>query len=258
MTSTSHRRIARLRPPAGDHPHYLDEEIRTSSVNPACPTRSMRSSASSSRKIRAIAFPPGRAAAGCRAAGASAAADPISGRRGRGELYAAPLIDARTKPSSSARDADARDARNGVISRRGGHGKSASSARRRAPARWRARVLRTLSVNRKTIYAPFFGIFQQMAGVNPEADVAKRSAILRPVGGSVGPDTPSPQTDRSSASSIARAVAAGHLRIPRRQRDRGLAADPIIEDLQADPSTAELFAFLVGGTEQAPRHRNSH
>ncbi|MGZ5473805.1 MAG: sigma 54-interacting transcriptional regulator, partial [Thermoanaerobaculia bacterium] len=110
-------------------------------------------------------------------------------------------------------------------------------------------------VNRKTIYAPFFDIFRQMVqAVNPEADVSEEiRRILRPVVASAGPDTAPPQTGQKyrlfnrlvqSLQDIYGFLTVG-------SETAGSPLILVIEDLQwADPSTAELFTFLVGEAKQ--------
>jgi Nif-specific regulatory protein len=102
-------------------------------------------------------------------------------------------------------------------------------------------------VNRKTIYAPFFDIFQQVLGaVNPGADAALEiRQLLTPVMVDEGDGQESLGWKYRLYNRLAQSI----------QDFNGVlnaesAASPLIlvvEDLQwADPSTAELFTFLVG------------
>ena len=81
-------------------------------------------------------------------------------------------------------------------------------------------------VNRKTIYAPFFDIFQQLVtAVNPEADVGRGDPPHAAAGrGPAGPETqPAAARPEVPALQPHRAVDAGHLRIPQRRRTRPAA-----------------------------------
>src|SRR5260221_1876552 len=106
----------------------------------------------------------------------------------RGELFAAPLIGRKNEVGQLTALID--EARNGngngvIVAGPGGMGKS----RIDRDAKWRAQLhgARFFSgrcpMNRKTVYAPFFEIFQQMVtAVNPEADVSEEiRLLLRPV-----------------------------------------------------------------------------
>jgi Nif-specific regulatory protein len=108
------------------------------------------------------------------------------------------------------------------------------------------------AVNGKTIYAPFFDIFRQMVlAVNPTADVAKEiRRITRPVVGTAASET-SPARRGQKYRLYNRIIHSmqdmyGFLSV----QSGSTAATPLIlvvEDLQwADPSTAELFSFLIG------------
>src|SRR6185369_13145532 len=110
-------------------------------------------------------------------------------------------------------------------------------------------------VNRKTIYAPFFEIFHQLVtAVNPHADVAEEiRRILRPVTAREQEVAPlGKQGDKyrlynrivQSMQDIYGFLNAGG-------DTTGTPLIIIIEDLQwADPSTAELFSFLIGESKQ--------
>jgi Nif-specific regulatory protein len=110
-------------------------------------------------------------------------------------------------------------------------------------------------VNRKTIYAPFFEVFQQMVqAVNPDADVPEEiRRILRPVVASAGPDTAPPQHGQKYRlfNRIVQSMQDIYGFLSVGPETGGSPLILVVEDLQwADPSTAELFAFLVGESRQ--------
>ncbi len=110
-------------------------------------------------------------------------------------------------------------------------------------------------VNRKTIYAPFFEIFEQMVrAVNPDADVGEEiRRILRPVVASAGPETSPPQHGQKFRlyNRIVQSMQDMYGFLSVNSEAGGSPLILIIEDLQwADPSTAELFSFLVGEAKQ--------
>src|SRR5262249_49765364 len=105
-------------------------------------------------------------------------------------------------------------------------------------------------INRKSIYAPFFEIFEQMVtAVNPDADVAAEiRRLLRPL------VTPAKGEERARSPGQKYRL---YNRIVQSMQDMygflsaaNTSGSPlilVIEDLQwADPSTAELFTFLIG------------
>jgi Nif-specific regulatory protein len=180
---------------------------------------------------------------------------------GRGELYAAPLIGRKNEVSQlMALIADARDsAGNGVIVA-GAEGMGKSRIVRDANLRAQLEGARVFCgkcpINGKTIYGPFFEIFQQMVtAVNPDADVtAEIRRLLRPVF--------SPATGEDAAPSSGQKYRL-YNRIVQSLQDMfgflsasegdasGSPLILVVEDLQwADPSTAELFSFLVGEAKQ--------
>ena len=182
---------------------------------------------------------------------------------GRGELFAAPLIGRRTEVAQLASMiAEAREGRgNGVIVA-GAEGMGKSRIVRDATLRAQLEGARVFCgrcpINRKTIYAPFFEIFQQMVmAVNPDADVPEEiRRLLRPVVVAAQGEEATPASGQKyrlynrivqsmqdmygflSASTVEGESSASPLMI-------------VIEDVQwADPSTAELFSFLIGEAKQ--------
>jgi Nif-specific regulatory protein len=110
-------------------------------------------------------------------------------------------------------------------------------------------------VNRKTIYAPFFEIFQQMVyAVNPDADVSEEiRRILRPVVAAAGPETSAPQHGQKFRlfNRIVQSMQDLYGFLSVGGETGGSPLIMVIEDLQwADPSTAELFSFLIGEAQQ--------
>ena len=120
-------------------------------------------------------------------------------------MYAAPLIGRKNEVNQlMSLVAEAREGRgNGVIVA-GAEGMGKSRIVRDVTLRAQvdgARVFQgRCPTNRKTIYAPFFEIFEQMVlAVNPNADVGEEiRLILRPVVASAGPDTSSRGSGDSS------------------------------------------------------------
>jgi Nif-specific regulatory protein len=240
---------------------HLDEDFRKpSSINPRVPEvleqiilRLLEKDprhrfASAAALLQAVADAAGRDVPG---------ADLISGR---GELFAAPLIGRRGEVDQlSAMIAEAREGRGGGVILAGAEGMGKSRIIRDATLRAQLDGARVFCgrcpVNRKTIYAPFFEIFQQMVlAVNPDVDVAEEiRRILKPVVGGSGPD-PARQHHGQKYRLFNRIVQSmqdiyGFLSVG--SENAGSPLIFVIEDLQwADPSTADLFSFLVGEAKQ--------
>src|SRR5260370_24707921 len=109
-------------------------------------------------------------------------------------------------------------------------------------------------INRKTIYAPFFDIFKQMVtALNPTADPTEEiRRMLRPVVAPDTGDTPAMGTGGQKYRLYNRIVQSmqdmyGYLSA----EGSGSPLILVIADLQwAEPSTADLFVFLVGEAKQ--------
>jgi Nif-specific regulatory protein len=238
---------------------HLDDEIRPpSSINPRVPDELERiimkllekdprhRYASAAALLQAVA-----AAAGTNTGAAELLV-------GRGELYAAPLIGRKQEVQQLMHlIAEAREGRgNGVIVA-GAEGMGKSRIVRDATLRAQLDGARVFCgrcpVNRKTIYAPFFDIFGQMiTAVNPNADTAEEiRRMLRPAVGGTNASTPAHGQKYRLFNRIVQSMQDmyGFLSASGRIDDSPLIL--IVEDLQwADPSTAELFAFLVGEARQ--------
>src|SRR5438067_429280 len=178
---------------------------------------------------------------------------------GKGELYAAPLIGRKHEVSQlTSLIAEAREGRGSGAILAGAEGMGKSRIVRDATLRAQLDGARVFCgrcpINRKTIYAPFFEIFQQMvAAVNPTADVTEElRRLLRPL------VVPAPGEESAPAHSQKYRL---YNRIVQSMQDMYgfLSADEgsgspliiVIEDLQwADPSTSELFSFLVSEAKQ--------
>ncbi|HVG23308.1 MAG TPA: sigma 54-interacting transcriptional regulator [Thermoanaerobaculia bacterium] len=178
----------------------------------------------------------------------------------RGELFAAPLIGRRAEVEQlNALIADARDGRGGGVILAGAEGMGKSRIIRDATLRAQLDGARVFCgrcpVNRKTIYAPFFEIFQQMVlAVNPDVDVAEEiRRILKPVVVSSGPDSARPHHGQKYRlfNRIVQSMQDIYGFLSVGAEAAGSPLILIIEDLQwADPSTADLFSFLVGEAKQ--------
>ena len=175
---------------------------------------------------------------------------------GRGELFAAPLIGRRAEVDQlTTLIGEARDGRGTGVVIAGAEGVGKSRIVRDVTLRAQLDGARVFSgrcpVNRKTIYAPFFEIFQQMLlAVNPEADVGEEiRRLLRPVVGSSGPETSSPQQGQKYRmyNRVVQSMQDLYGFLSVGAETAGSPLILVIEDLQwADPSTIELFTFLIG------------
>jgi Nif-specific regulatory protein len=234
---------------------HLDEEVRPpSSINPRIPAALeqiiMKLLEKDSRNRYASAAALLHAAS--EAAGRDSHGELVIGR---GQLYAAPLIgrDVEVQQLMSLID-EARKGNGGGVIVAGAEGVGKSRVTRDVTLRAQLDGAVVFSgrcpVNRKTIYAPFFDIFRQLVtAVNPDADSAEEMRrILRPVTGNSGVEATAPAQGQKyklynaivqSMQDIYGYLSAGDT--------TGTPLILCIEDLQwADPSTAELFSFLVG------------
>src|SRR3954453_22877759 len=180
---------------------------------------------------------------------------------GRGELFAAPLIGRKAEVAQLGTMIDeAREGRgNGVIVA-GAEGMGKSRIVRDATLRAQLEGARVFCgrcpINRKTIYAPFVEIFQQMVlAVNPDADVSGEiRRLLRPVVLAAQGEEATPETGQKYRlfNRIVQAMQDMYGFLTASGSES--SASPlilVIDDLQwADPSTAELFSFLIGEAKQ--------
>lgn len=180
---------------------------------------------------------------------------------GRGELFAAPLIGRRAEVDlvTVAIEA-AREGKGGGIVLAGPEGMGKSRIVRDATLRAQLDGARVFwgrcPVNRKTVYAPFFEIFQQMVtAVNPDADVSEEiRRMLRPVvapsGGGDENASPTGQKFRLY-NRIVQSMQDMYGFLSASGEGSGTPLILVIEDLQfADVSTAELFSFLIAEAKQ--------
>jgi Nif-specific regulatory protein len=241
---------------------HLDEEVRTpSSINPHVPHALEQIIMKLLEKDPRDRYPSAAALLLAVADAAGKTAPTGSLLLGRGELFAAPLIGRKNEVAQlNALIDDAREGRgNGVIVA-GNEGMGKSRIVRDATLRAQLDGARVFCgrcpVNRKTIYAPFFEIFHQLvSAVNPKTDAAEEiRRILRPVmNAEPGPPSSSPKYGQKyrlynrivqSMQDIYGFLTAG-------SDNSGSPLIIIIEDLQwADPSTADLFSFLIGEAKQ--------
>jgi Nif-specific regulatory protein len=178
---------------------------------------------------------------------------------GKGELYAAPLIGRKHEVSQlMSLIVEAREGRGSGAILAGAEGMGKSRIVRDATLRAQLDGARVFCgrcpINRKSIYAPFFEIFEQMVtAVNPTADVAAEiRRLLRPVVSAANGEEAAPSTGQKyrlynrivqSMQDMYGFLSAAHT--------SGSPLILVIEDLQwADPSTAELLTFLIGEARQ--------
>ena len=178
---------------------------------------------------------------------------------GKGELYAAPLIGRKHEVGQlTSLIGEAREGHGSGVVLAGAEGMGKSRIVRDATLRAQLDGARVFCgrcpINRKSIYAPFFDIFEQMVtAVNPAADVAAEiRRLLRPVVASASGEESAPATGQKYRL---------YNRIVQSMQDMygflsatdtsGSPLILVIEDLQwADPSTEELFTFLIGEARQ--------
>ena len=249
------------RPPIEVIRMHLDEEIRPpSSINPRVPPAFEQIIMKLLEKDPRDRYPTAAALVQAVADAAGTTAPASEHLVGRGELFAAPLIGRKHEVSQlMGLIGEARDGRGSGVILAGPEGMGKSRIVRDVTLRAQLDGARVFCgrchVNRKTIYSPFFEIFQQMVtAVNPEADVAEEiRRLLRPVVGASGPETSPPPHGQKfrlynrivqSMQDIYGFLSAG-------SETGGTPLILVIEDLQwADPSTAELFSFLVSEAKQ--------
>ncbi|HYI09596.1 MAG TPA: sigma 54-interacting transcriptional regulator [Thermoanaerobaculia bacterium] len=240
---------------------HLDEEIRRpSSINPRVPEALEQIIMKMLEKDPRHRFPSAAALLQAVAEAAGKKAPAAELLVGRGELFAAPLIGRKNEVDQLMHlIVEARDGRGDGVILAGGEGMGKSRIVRDVTLRAQLDGGRVFTgrcpVNRKTIYAPFFDIFQQMvSAVNPEADVSEEiRRILRPVVGSAGPDTSPPRHGQKFRlyNRIVQSMQDLYGFLSVGSETGGSPLILVIEDLQwADPSTAELFSFLVGEAKQ--------
>jgi Nif-specific regulatory protein len=240
---------------------HLDEEVRPpSSINPRVPDALERIIVKLLEKDPRHRYPSAAALlqAVAQAAGKSAPAGELL--LGRGELYAAPLIGRKNEVSQlMALINDARDGAGSGVVVAGPEGMGKSRIVRDATLRAQLEGARVFCgkcpINGKTIYAPFFDIFQQMVmAVSPDADVtAELRRLLRPVVTSASGEEPAPATGQKYRlyNRIVQSMQDMYGFLSASDTESASPLILVIEDLQwADPSTSELFAFLVGEAKQ--------
>jgi Nif-specific regulatory protein len=243
---------------------HLDEEVRPpSSINPRVPPELERIIMKLLEKDPRHRYPSAAAFLQDVAGAAGKKADAGELLVGRGELFAAPLIGRRTEVAQlAAMIAEAREGRgNGVIVA-GAEGMGKSRIVRDATLRAQLEGARVFCgrcpINRKTIYAPFFEIFQQMVmAVNPDADVpAEIRRLLRPVVAAAQGEEATPGSGQKYRlfNRIVQSLQDMYGFLSASTAEGESSASPliiVIDDVQwADPSTAELFSFLIGEAKQ--------
>ena len=236
---------------------HLDEEIRTpSSINPRVPHDLEQIIMKLLEKDPRHRYPSAASLLQAVAAAAGKTAPAGELLVGRGELFAAPLIGRKTEVQNlTTLISEAREGRGSGVILAGPEGMGKSRIVRDATLRAQLDGARVFCgrcpVNRKTIYAPFFEIFHQLVtAVNPEADVAEEiRRMLKPVIAGAGVDASSPVHGQKYRlyNRIVQAMQDIYGFLSVGSDTGGTPLILVIEDLQwADPSTAELFAFLIG------------
>jgi Nif-specific regulatory protein len=238
------------RPPIEIIRFHLDEEIRRpSAINPNIPERLERVIIRLLEKDPRDRYPSAAALLHDLASAASTSIAPGELLVGRGELLAAPLIGRAHEIDEIAQAITrAREGNGGGIIIAGAEGLGKSRIVREATRQAQldgARVfVGRCPVNRKSIYAPFFEIFQQMlSAMNPEADaVGEIRRLLRPAPGEG-------KAGRAEKFRLYNRIVQsiqdfyGFLNVG----SDGAPLILVIEDLQwVDPATSDLLAFLVG------------
>jgi Nif-specific regulatory protein len=243
---------------------HLDEEIRPpSSINPRVPPELERIIMKLLEKDPRHRYSSAAALLHDVAAAAGKKDDAGELLVGSGELFAAPLIGRKAEVAQlAALIADARVGRgNGVIVA-GPEGMGKSRIVRDATLRAQLDGARVFCgrcpINGKTIYAPFFEIFQQMVmAVNPEADVsAEIRRLLRPVVAAAPGEEATPVSGQKYRlfNRIVQSMQDMYGFLSASSDEEESGASPliiVIEDIQwADASSADLFSFLVGEARQ--------
>jgi len=243
---------------------HLDEDIRPpSSINPRVPPELELIIMRLLEKDPRHRYPSAAALLQDVAAAAGKPADAGELLVGRGELFAAPLIGRKAEVAQLAAMIDeAREGRgNGVIVA-GAEGMGKSRIVRDATLRAQLEGARVFCgrcpINRKTIYAPFFEIFQQMLmAVNPDADVSGEiRRLLRPVVMAAKGEDAAPAAGQKYRlfNRIVQAMQDMYGFLSASSSEGEASASPlilVIDDVQwADPSTADLFSFLIGEARQ--------
>ncbi|HWW59731.1 MAG TPA: tetratricopeptide repeat protein, partial [Thermoanaerobaculia bacterium] len=240
---------------------HLDDEIRPpSSINPRVPDALERIIMKLLEKDPRHRFPSAAAMLQAVAVAAGKTAPAAELLIGRGELYAAPLIGRKNEVTQlMSLIVEAREGRGNGVILAGAEGMGKSRIVRDVTLRAQLEGGRVFCgrcpVNRKTIYAPFFEIFQQMVtAVNPTADVAEEiRRILKPVVAQTPADvTPAQHGQKYRLyNRIVQSMQDIYGFLSASAESGGLPLILVIDDLQwADPSTAELFSFLIGEAQQ--------
>ena len=239
----------------------LDDGVRPpSSINPRVPEALEQIIMKLLEKDPRHRFPSAAALVQAVAEAAGKKAPPAELLVGRGELFAAPLIGRKHEVDQLMHlIAEAREGRGNGVILAGAEGMGKSRIVRDVTLRAQLEGARVFCgrcpVNRKTIYAPFFEIFEQMVrAVNPDADVSEEiRRILRPVVASAGPDTSPPQHGQKYRlyNRIVQSMQDMYGFLSVGSEAGGSPLILIVDDVQwADPSTAELFSFLIGEAKQ--------
>ena len=243
---------------------HLDEEVRPpSSINPSVPPELEQIIMRLLEKDPRHRYASAAALLHAVAVAAGKKADAGEMLVGRGELFAAPLIGRKSEVAQLASMIDeAREGNgNGVIVV-GAEGMGKSRIVRDATLRAQLEGARVFCgrcpINRKTIYAPFVEIFQQMVlAVNPDADVSGEiRRLLRPVILAAQGEEATPETGQKYRlfNRIVQAMQDMYGFLSASVPGGESSASPLIlvvDDVQwADPSSAELFSFLIGEAKQ--------
>jgi Nif-specific regulatory protein len=231
---------------------HLDEPIRPpSSINPGVPPELDRIVVRLLENDPRHRFPSSAALLQAFADAAGKRVPAAELLLGSGELYAAPLIDREHEVAQLAKlIEEARAGRGNGVLVAGPEGVGKSRIVRDVTLRAQLDGARVYCgrcpINRKTIYAPFFDIFQQMVlAVNPEADVIEE--VRRLLRTPIRDEVPARGRKYRLFNRFVQSVQDLYGFLNATGDTSGSPLILVVEDVQwADRSTAELFSFLVG------------
>ncbi len=235
---------------------HLDESIRpASSINPGVPEELDRIIAKLLETDPRHRYSSSAALLQALAEAAGTTVPTAELLLGNGELFAAPLINREDEVAQLSRlIEDAREGRGGGVLIAGAEGVGKSRIVRDVTLRAQLDGARVFCgrcpINRKTIYAPFFDIFQQMVlAVNPEANVTEE--VRRLMRTPIRDEVPTLGRKYRLFNRFVQSLQDLYGFLNASSDTTGAPLIIVVEDVQwADRSTSELFSFLVGEAKQ--------